>query len=61
VRCMANLTGDSHVSLRISLLGEECSRCRGVSETFVEPCDVCTTCWSILVLNDAVKDLKKAF
>ena len=58
---MANLTGDSHVSLRVSLLAEECSQCHGVSETFVEPCGVCATCWSILVLNKAVNGIKKAF
>jgi hypothetical protein len=61
VRCMATLTGDSYVSLRISLSGEECKRCRRVSELFVEPIGVCTVCWSILVLNAAVGWLKEPF
>lgn len=58
VRCMARLNGDCHVSLRISLLGEECTRCKCVSEMFMEPAHVCTVCWSILVLNAAVQSLK---
>jgi hypothetical protein len=54
VRCMASLTGHSEISLRIALSGEECSRCRGVSEMFIEPGGVCTVCWSILVLSEAI-------
>jgi hypothetical protein len=58
VRCAASLTGDFSVSLRISLLAEECVRCRGVSQTFIEPAHVCTACWSILALNAAVDGLE---
>jgi hypothetical protein len=54
VRCMASLTGHSEISLRIALSSEECSQCRGVSETFIEPAGVCTVCWSILVLSEAI-------
>jgi hypothetical protein len=56
---MAGLTGDLDVSLRISLMGEECARCRSVSQTFIEPAGVCSACWSILVLNAAVGRLKE--
>lgn len=61
VRCMANMIGDTQISLRIALSAEECARCRRVSEMFVEPAAVCTVCWSILVLNAAVGWLKEPF
>ena len=54
VRCMASFTGDSELSLRIPLSSEECSHCHGISETFIEPPGVCTVCWSILVLSEAI-------
>jgi hypothetical protein len=59
VRSMAGLTGTTDVSLRVSLSGEECSRCRRVSETFIEPARVCTTCWTVLVLNGVVDCLRE--
>jgi hypothetical protein len=58
VRSMATLTGDFHISLRIALSGEECRQCHCECEMFVEPVDVCTVCWSILVLNTSVRSLK---
>jgi hypothetical protein len=58
VRCMARLNGDCNISLRIALIGEECIRCRCISEMFIEPVRVCTVCWSTLVLNAAVESLK---
>ena len=61
VRGMANLAGDSHISLRISISEEECARCGRVSEMFIEPAGVCTTCWTILVLNRALASLKDPF
>jgi hypothetical protein len=59
VRCMANMIGDTQISLRIALSAEECARCRRVSEIFVEPAGICVACWSILVLNAAVGRLKE--
>jgi hypothetical protein len=61
VRCMARLSGDLEISLRIALSGEKCERCRRVCEMFVEPAGVCTICWSILILNTAVQQLKESF
>jgi hypothetical protein len=58
VRCMARLSGDCHISLRIALMGEECTRCRCISEMFIEPVHVCTVCWSTLIVNAAVASLK---
>jgi hypothetical protein len=42
----------------LPLMGEECTRCRCISEMFIEPVHVCTVCWSTLVLNAAVESLK---
>lgn len=61
VRCMAKLSGDLEISLRIALSSETCKRCQRVCEMFVEPTGVCTICWSILILNTAVEQLKKSF
>jgi hypothetical protein len=59
VRFMATLNRDSEISLRIALSGEKCERCQRVCEMFIEPPGVCTICWSILVLDTAVRQLKK--
>lgn len=59
VRCMATLTGNKDVSLRISLVGEECLHCHRDSETFIEPAHVCANCWSVLVLNVVSDSLKR--
>jgi len=61
LRCMARLHGDSELSLRIALSGEKCERCQRVSEALIEPPGVCVICWSILILNKAVKQLNKPF
>jgi hypothetical protein len=59
VRCMASLTGESNISLRIARAGERFPRCRGVSDMLIEPVGVCTVCWSILALNGAIEWLKE--
>jgi hypothetical protein len=61
VRCLAKLTGDTEISLRIALSGEKCERCECLCETFIEPAGVCTICWSILILSNAVEQLTKPF
>jgi hypothetical protein len=55
---MAGLTGDFKVSLRVTLIGEECARCHVASVMFIEPAGICAACWSIFVLNGAVDCLK---
>jgi hypothetical protein len=59
VRAVANITGDSEISLRIALFGEKCDRCQRVCDMFIEPAGVCTVCWSILILGNASNQLKK--
>jgi hypothetical protein len=60
VRAMARITGHPEISLRIALSAAQCPRCKGFSEMFIEPAEICTVCWSVLILHaicDATKVL----
>jgi hypothetical protein len=59
VRCLARMTENPDISLRISLFGEQCPRCRRMADTFIEPAGVCTACWTSFVINDVVDTLSK--
>jgi hypothetical protein len=58
VRCMARKMGIATLACGLPLGGEECTRCRCISEIFIEPVHVCTACRSTLALNAAVESLK---
>jgi hypothetical protein len=59
IRCIGFLTPNSHMTLRIAFSGEECMRCRSVSEMFLEPAHLCAVCWTVLRLNEIVMSLNK--